>query len=225
MAKYTKAAKERCKNWFEMLIKKLGLGFHPDTRFEDYIEFKSGKRTYTNKEAKLLDERMERVFEEVKDPYAIAEKICTEKGLIENHKTSKKGKKTTMGKAKKKATKAKATKKATKKTKATKKKAIKKTNKNVPSIRRTMIDLMLSKGIDNVTYEETLKIAKSIKKDTAWKKTHFYYYRKIVRGMKATPKPARRKKDVNKKGSVPTKPFASGKKKKKAAKKKGMIKS
>lgn len=220
MAKYSKfemrkLAKERCKNWFEMLIKKLGLGFHPDTRFEDYVELKSDKRTYTDKEAKLLNERMERVFKEVKDPYIIAEKICIEKGLIENHKPSKKGKKTTMGKAKKKATKAKATKKAAKKNKA-----IKKTNKNVPSIRRTIIDLMLSKGIDKVTYEETEKIAKKIKKDTAWKKTHFYYYRKIVRAMKEAPKPARRKKDVNKKGTVPTKSFAGGKKKKKAAKKK-----
>ena len=58
-------------------------------------------------------------------------------------------------------------------------------NKKSTSIRKAIIDLMTSKGVDNVTKEEADKLAHSIKKDTAWSETHFYYYRKIVKKLTA----------------------------------------
>ena len=37
---------------------KLGLGFHVDTPFEDYVEYKSGKATFTSDESDLLNKSM-----------------------------------------------------------------------------------------------------------------------------------------------------------------------
>lgn len=60
----------------------LGIGFHPDTRFEDYI-FKDGKRKnkpcFTKEEAEELNKTLEECFDQCKklklDIYAIALEI------------------------------------------------------------------------------------------------------------------------------------------------------
>lgn len=41
--------------------------------------------------------------------------------------------------------------------------------------------LILKYGIENVSFEEMLKVAKSTKPDTAFDRSHFYYYRKYLR--------------------------------------------
>lgn len=51
---------------------KLGAGFHPDTNFNDYIVYKTGKRTFTKLNAKFLNTQMKKVLELIEDPY----KVC-----------------------------------------------------------------------------------------------------------------------------------------------------
>lgn len=48
----------------------IGLAFHPDTGFRDYIEV-DGTRTFTEEEASLLDDQMAAAFKFVVDPYAV----------------------------------------------------------------------------------------------------------------------------------------------------------
>jgi len=77
----------------------------------------------------------------------------------------------------------KATKKTAEKAKATKRGGNEVTvaGEKFTSIRSAIMHLMKSKGVDNVTNEECEKIAKEVNPDTAWQKTHYYYYRKIVK--------------------------------------------
>lgn len=210
-----KKEQQKQKAWIRMLCHKIGLGFHPDTDFNDYVDNKDN-RAYTEKEANLLNERMKRAFKVLGSRiYDIgAEKL--QKAMNKRQPKTKKGKKNM---ATKKTTK-KATKKVNlkgdkslKKAKAKRAKIVKGQSKKKAnnkkgtgkSIRKSIIDLMMTKGVDSVTNEQCEKIAKGIKKDTAWKSTHFYYYRKVVKGMIAEQKTKRTKKNVTKRNKKTSK--------------------
>ncbi len=48
--------------WFKAMLK-YGLSFHPDHTFDDYVELGTGKRIFTNAEAKKLDRMMADAFQ------------------------------------------------------------------------------------------------------------------------------------------------------------------
>ena len=49
---------------FAALIKdELGLGFHPDDPFEDYINIETGEQTYSAEDARLRNELIEQAFD------------------------------------------------------------------------------------------------------------------------------------------------------------------
>lgn len=47
-------------NW---CIDYLGVGFHPDTDFEDYISYRDNKKTFSKKWAKLLNDKLDSAHE------------------------------------------------------------------------------------------------------------------------------------------------------------------
>lgn len=88
------SAEDRYKKFLGKVGPTLGIGYHPDTPFSDYVEVKSGKPTYSKEEAEQLDkERQEHIkalgdkvydigFEDMKRKYG-------PKGMSESYKPYK----------------------------------------------------------------------------------------------------------------------------------------
>jgi hypothetical protein len=53
-------------------VANLGVGFHPDTRFEEYQDETTGRPVYHPHEAAWLNDQMGRVFDLLPDPYEVA---------------------------------------------------------------------------------------------------------------------------------------------------------
>ena len=67
------------KQFAKLLKAELGLGFHPDDPFEDYINFQTREFTYSPKEAKLRNELIDQSFQvctrEQVDIYSVMGKV------------------------------------------------------------------------------------------------------------------------------------------------------
>jgi len=99
------------------------------------------------------------------------------------------------------------------------KKAAKKVK--VPSIRSSILAYLDKHGLDGSTYKEAEAIALKINPDSAFKKTHFYFYRKIWKQMQPADVIAEinKKKEAVKAVKAAEKKTASKKVSKKAARK------
>jgi hypothetical protein len=56
--------------FIEWCVREIGLGFHPDTPFADYVTIASGTAVFSSDEAVRLDTLLDRAFEFC-DPYEI----------------------------------------------------------------------------------------------------------------------------------------------------------
>lgn len=54
---------EDIKGLFHHLLEDRKLSYHPDDDFKDYVNFKTGERTFTDEEAGLYNRLMEEAFE------------------------------------------------------------------------------------------------------------------------------------------------------------------
>jgi len=68
--------------WLRSCAEYLGLGFHPDTRGQDYVDNGTGKRTFTRAEAKAFERAREMTFGLLDDPYADGLREWERLGLI-----------------------------------------------------------------------------------------------------------------------------------------------
>ena len=66
------------KDFFVWLVNDQFLSFHCDTPFEDYVNYHSGERIYTDEEASKLDILMDRCFELHEDVYQIGMEVIKE---------------------------------------------------------------------------------------------------------------------------------------------------
>ena len=65
--------------FFRYLVFVEGLNFHIDDSFENMVNYKTGKRTFTDAKAKVLNNRMDEVFELLgEESYDIAMQIFAE---------------------------------------------------------------------------------------------------------------------------------------------------
>lgn len=58
-------SEEDVRTFFRYLVQDLKLNFHPDTTFEDYIEFDTGEPSFSEAEAKRLNAMMDQCFETI----------------------------------------------------------------------------------------------------------------------------------------------------------------
>jgi hypothetical protein len=66
--------------WFNSLIRD-GINFHPDTRGDEYVEYDTGKRTFTKAQAAHYERLMTECFEVGGDPYEDAVNAMRRAGL------------------------------------------------------------------------------------------------------------------------------------------------
>lgn len=60
------------RRFFRWLLRYQGLNFHPDTDFNNYVQYRTGRRIYGPREAFRLNKLMEQAFNAVPDVYQIA---------------------------------------------------------------------------------------------------------------------------------------------------------
>ena len=67
MAKYTQESHittaEEVKSFFRHIVYDLGINFHPDDDFKNYVNYETGKRTMNNDQAELYNRLMDESFE------------------------------------------------------------------------------------------------------------------------------------------------------------------
>lgn len=63
---------EDVRRFFRWLLWAQDLNFHPDNNFNDYIEYKTGERVYSKRDAERLNTLMRQAFRAVPDVYQIA---------------------------------------------------------------------------------------------------------------------------------------------------------
>lgn len=66
------------KAFFIWLVDDQYLNFHPDTPFENYVDYDTGKRVYSDEAAVLLNALMDRCFEIKEDVYEIGLEVFKE---------------------------------------------------------------------------------------------------------------------------------------------------
>ena len=67
MAKYTEESHittvEEIKDFFHHIVYDLGINFHPDDDFKDYVSYETGERTMDDEQAELYNRLMDEAFE------------------------------------------------------------------------------------------------------------------------------------------------------------------
>ena len=67
MAKYTEESHittvEEIKDFFHHIVYDLGINFHPDEDFKDYVSYETGERTMDDEQAELYNRLMDEAFE------------------------------------------------------------------------------------------------------------------------------------------------------------------
>ena len=67
MAKYTQSSHittvEEVKSFFDHIVNELGINFHPDDDFKDYVCYETGERTMDDIQAKLYNRLMDEAFD------------------------------------------------------------------------------------------------------------------------------------------------------------------
>ena len=67
MAKYSQdshiTSAEEVKSFFRHIVYDLGINFHPDDDFKDYVSNKAGERTMDNEQAELYNRLIDEAFE------------------------------------------------------------------------------------------------------------------------------------------------------------------
>lgn len=59
--------------WVREQVENIGIGYHPDTRFEDYIDKGTGKRLFSDDEARELNALSDAAFDRLgNDIYDVA---------------------------------------------------------------------------------------------------------------------------------------------------------
>jgi hypothetical protein len=69
------------KTFFVWLVSDQHLNFHPDTSFENYVDYETDERIYTDEEARQLNTLMDKCFEIKKDVHEIGIKVFKEYGI------------------------------------------------------------------------------------------------------------------------------------------------
>jgi hypothetical protein len=63
--------------WFRRLVER-GINFHPEETFEEMVNLKTGARTFSRKDARRLDELMDRA-NEICEPSAVALRVFAQR--------------------------------------------------------------------------------------------------------------------------------------------------
>ena len=89
MAKYTQASHitnvEEVKDFFRHIVCDLGINFHPDDDFKDYVSYKTGERTMNDEQAGLYNRLMDEAFGVCGDEvYEIGSDLLFQKLQTEN---------------------------------------------------------------------------------------------------------------------------------------------
>ena len=67
MAKYTQDSHittvEEVKKFFDHIVYDLGINFHPDDDFKNYVSYKTGERTMDDEQAELYNRLMDEAFD------------------------------------------------------------------------------------------------------------------------------------------------------------------
>ena len=67
MAKYTQESHitnvEEVKSFFHHIVNGLGINFHPDDDFKDYVSYKTGERTMDDEQAEIYNLLMDEAFD------------------------------------------------------------------------------------------------------------------------------------------------------------------
>ena len=91
MAKYTLESHitsiEEVKAFFHNIVCDLGINFHPDDDFMDYVCYETGKRTMSNEQAELYNRLMDEAFkacDNEEQVYEIGCDLLFERLQIEN---------------------------------------------------------------------------------------------------------------------------------------------
>ena len=71
MAKYSQESHittiEEVKDFFNHLVNELGINFHPDDDFKNYVSYETGSRTMVDEQAELYNRLMDESFEVCSD--------------------------------------------------------------------------------------------------------------------------------------------------------------
>lgn len=63
------------RKFFRTLVYKGSLSVHPDTRFDQYVDRRTGKRLFTDRQAVILDGLMDQAFQAPGDVYDIGSEV------------------------------------------------------------------------------------------------------------------------------------------------------
>ena len=76
---------EEVKDFFHHIVYDLGINFHPDNDFRDYVSYETGERTMDDEQAELYNRLMDEAFEVCDDDqvYEIGSELLFERLQIE----------------------------------------------------------------------------------------------------------------------------------------------
>lgn len=88
MAKYTQESHivtaEEVKDFFHHIVYALGINFHPDDDFKDYVFYATGERTMDDEQAELYNRLMDEAFEVCdEDVYEIGSELLLARLQVE----------------------------------------------------------------------------------------------------------------------------------------------